>query len=209
MKHILIAEDQQSARFVLTFQLKKAGFKVTATENGAIALKIIQDNLNSDNKIDLLVSDIEMPELSGLDLYKKIIEQKYNIPIIIMTAYGTKNIVVELMKMGCSEYLDKPFPPDELTNRINQIFEEEKQRKREVQKIETDKNQLEDELNNLKLTSKKLREQVDSAKVAYQDITKIKDKDLNVNVEYKIVPLSELGGDFFLLKILKMGVIFY
>lgn len=123
MKHILIAEDQQSARFVLKFHLNKAGFKVTTAENGAIALKVIQDNLNTENQVDLLVTDIEMPELSGLDLYKKAIELDSKIPIIVMTAYGTKHVVVELMKMGCSEYLDKPFPTEELIGRINQIFE--------------------------------------------------------------------------------------
>ena len=84
MKHILIAEDQQSARFVLTFQLKKAGFKVTAVENGALALKTIQENLNTEDKIDLLVTDIEMPEMSGLDLYKSVSELKINIPIIVI-----------------------------------------------------------------------------------------------------------------------------
>ncbi len=123
MKHILIAEDQQSARFVLTFQLKKAGFTVTAVENGALALQAIRDNLNSDNQIDLLVTDIEMPEMSGLDLCGSLIALNIKIPTIVMTAYSTKNIVAELTKMECTGYLDKPFTHDELINRINKVFE--------------------------------------------------------------------------------------
>lgn len=58
-------------------------------ESSAISLKIIQDNLNTDNQVDLLVTDIEMPELSGLVHYKKAIELDSKIPIILMTAYGT------------------------------------------------------------------------------------------------------------------------
>ena len=205
MKHILIAEDQQSARFVLTFQLKKAGFKVTAVENGALALKAIEENLGTQNQIDLLVTDVEMPEMSGLELYKRVAEQNIKVPVIVMTAYGSKNVVVELMKMGCSEYLDKPFPPEELIERIKQIFEEIEKRIEESQKIENDKTRLEEELNSYKLTSSKLREQVDSAKSAYESITRIEDKCLNVNFKYKLAPLADLGGDFFSIKNTETG----
>ena len=205
MKHILIAEDQQSARFVLTHQLKKAGFKVTAVENGAIALDVLQKNQNSDNQIDLLVTDIEMPEMSGLDLYRKADELNIKIPIIVMTAYGSKNVVVELMKMGCSEYLDKPFPPKDLIARVNTIFEENDHREEEAKKNEIDKNLLKDELKSYKLSSQKLQEQVNSAKSAYENIIKIDDKDLNVNLSYKIVPLADLGGDFFSIKNTETG----
>ena len=205
MKHILIAEDQQSARFVLKFHLNKAGFKVTTVENGAIALKVIQNNLNTDNQVDLLVTDIEMPELSGLDLYKKAIELDSKIPIIVMTAYGTKHVVVELMKMGCSEYLDKPFPTEELIGRINQIFEEIDMQKEKESKLEIDKNKIEQELNSYKNSSEKLREQVNSAKHAYANIIKIEKQNLKVKLNYKIQPLADLGGDFFSIKNTETG----
>jgi len=205
MKHILIAEDQQAARFVFTFQLKKVGYKVTAVENGALALKVIQENLDSDNQIDFLVTDIEMPEMSGLDLYKKMIDLEIKIPTIVMTAYGTKHVVVELMRMGCSEYLDKPFPPEELINRINQILEEEKKLKEKKTKLENDKSRFEQELISYKYSSEKLREQVNSAKNAYENIIKINEKNLNVNISYKIEPLADLGGDFFSIKNTEIG----
>ncbi len=205
MSHILIAEDQQSARFVLTFQLKKVGFKVTAVENGALALNTIQENLDSDNKIDLLVTDIEMPEMSGLELYQQIIEKHLKIPVIVMTAYGTKHLVVELMRMGCSEYLDKPFPSEELIGRINQILEEKKALKEKKSKYENDKNKLESELSNYKHSSEKLREQMNSAIIAYENIIKIEDKNLNVDLSYKIKPLADLGGDFFSIKNTETG----
>ncbi|MCF6268247.1 MAG: SpoIIE family protein phosphatase [Melioribacteraceae bacterium] len=205
MKHILIAEDQQAARFVFTFQLKKVGFKVTSVENGALALKAIQENLDSDNQIDFLVTDIEMPEMSGLDLYKKLIDLEIEIPTIVMTAYGTKHVVVELMRMGCSEYLDKPFPPEELINRINQIVAEDEKQKKKKSKLEDDRNRFELELNSYKRSSEKLREQVNSAKNAYENIIKIEKKNLNVNLSYKIEPLADLGGDFFSIKNTETG----
>ncbi len=205
MKHILIAEDQQAARFVFTFQLKKLGFKVTAVENGALALQAIQDNLGSDNQIDLLVTDIEMPEMSGFELYKKTVELNIKVPIIVMTAYGTKHVVVELMRMGCSEYLDKPFPPEELSNRIVQIFKEEEKQKEQENRIEHDKNKLEQELSSIKHSSEKLIEQVNLAKSAYENIVKIEEKNLKVNLSYKIQPLADLGGDFFSIKNTKTG----
>lgn len=205
MKHILIADDQQSVRFVLTFLLKKTGFKVTAVKNGAYALKTIQENLDSENQVDLLVTDIEMPEMCGLDLYKKLVELNIKIPIIIMTAYGTKHIVVELMRMGCSEYLDKPFPPEELIDRINRILEEEKRQKEEKNKWENDKSKLEQELSSYKRSSKELRKQVDSAKNAYANIMKIDREKLNVDLYFKIEPLADLGGDFFSIKNTERG----
>jgi DNA-binding response OmpR family regulator len=205
MKHILIAEDQQSARFVLIFHLKKAGFKVTAVENGVLALNFIQNNLNTENQIDLLVTDIEMPEMSGLDLYKKLADLNIKIPIIVMTAYGTKHIVIELMRMGCSEYLDKPFPNEELVARINQIFDEEEKKKSDSKKIEDDNYLLLNELNNYKISSKMLKEQVNSAKVAFDNITKIEDDNLNVNFCYRLRPLADLGGDLLSIKNTEKG----
>lgn len=116
-KNILIVDDDLSILEVLEARLAAAGFNVLKASCGPDAMKILQ---NSD--VDLLVSDIKMPDMSGLQLQKKAGTITPNLPVILLTAFGTIPGAVEAVKSGATDYLTKPFDGKELVKKINSIF---------------------------------------------------------------------------------------
>jgi len=106
---ILIADDDASLRRVIQFKLKQKGFDVAVVEHGQAAL----DYLKLD-RYDLLLSDMKMPGLSGIELLEKSKEVQPDLEIILMTAYATINNAVEAIKLGAFDYLTKPFEDNQL-----------------------------------------------------------------------------------------------
>lgn len=106
---ILIVDDDASIRNMLAIVLKKAGYEVVSAENGYIAL----DKLKKES-IDLVISDIKMPGIQGIELLKRIKSINPEIPVIMITAYASANDAVEAMKLGAEDYITKPFNIDEL-----------------------------------------------------------------------------------------------
>jgi two-component system response regulator PilR (NtrC family) len=95
---------------MLAIVLKKAGFDAICAENGEAAL----EKLNKDS-FDLVISDIKMPGISGIELLKKIKALNAEVPVIMITAYASANDAVEAMKLGAEDYITKPFNIDELS----------------------------------------------------------------------------------------------
>ncbi|MDQ1350361.1 MAG: two-component system, NtrC family, response regulator PilR [Acidobacteriota bacterium] len=106
---ILVIDDDPSIRNMLAIVLKKSGFDVTCTESGKTALEKLKKE-----SFDLVISDIKMPDISGIDLLKKIKVISPEIPVIMITAFASANDAVEAMKLGAEDYVTKPFSLDEL-----------------------------------------------------------------------------------------------
>jgi len=125
-KRILIADDEAVLLHSMAFTLKRKGFDVEIFEDGESAyVKIMETHLN-DKHYDLIITDIQMPGLSGLELISKIIETGIDTPILAITAFGNMNIAVDLMKGGCVDYLDKPFSMKEMIDRISKLLNKKK-----------------------------------------------------------------------------------
>ena len=107
--NVLIADDDDSLRRVLEFQLKEAGYEVTSAEDGQTALEIF-----SEKPFDCVIADLRMPRLSGLQLIEKIREADEDVPIVVITAYGEVETAITAMKMGAFDYIRKPFNKDEI-----------------------------------------------------------------------------------------------
>ncbi len=101
---ILIVDDEVDIGNNLKEYLELEGFKALTAENGKQALEIFKEN-----NVDLVVSDIVMPEMDGIQLIKEIKELDIDIPVIIMTAYPTIEYSVEAMKAGAFDFISKPF----------------------------------------------------------------------------------------------------
>ncbi len=101
---ILVADDEESMRWVLSRALGKKGFAVDLASNGDDAL-----NLFERNRYDLAILDIKMPGRSGLDLLRRFREQRPDTLVIIMTAESSMENAVEAMKAGAYDYMTKPF----------------------------------------------------------------------------------------------------
>jgi len=106
---ILVVDDDASIRNMLSIVLKNSGYVPTAVESSEVALLNLKNN-----QFDLVISDIKMPGISGIDLLKKIKMIHPEIPVIMITAYASTNDAVEAMKLGAEDYITKPFNLDEL-----------------------------------------------------------------------------------------------
>ncbi|MCK5407131.1 MAG: sigma-54-dependent Fis family transcriptional regulator, partial [Candidatus Krumholzibacteria bacterium] len=111
---ILLADDDASLRRVLQFKLKKDGHDVTAVEDGEAAL----NQLRSD-RWDLLLSDIKMPVVDGVELLELARQLQPGLKVILITAHATVSQAVQAVKLGAFDYITKPFEDDELTTAIN------------------------------------------------------------------------------------------
>jgi len=122
-RHVLVADDELNMLRTLEFILEVAGYKVTAVQNGEQALAKIVETKNTANAIELIITDIQMPSLNGLELIDELNRLDIHIPVFVITAYGSKDLLDELRGKGCVEYFDKPFDDDELVERVNSLFE--------------------------------------------------------------------------------------
>lgn len=106
---ILVVDDDLSIRNMLNIVLKGSGYGVTTEASAESALKRLQNEF-----FDLIISDIKMPGISGIELLKKIKTLQPEIPVIMITAFASANDAVEAMKLGAEDYITKPFNLDEL-----------------------------------------------------------------------------------------------
>ncbi len=122
-KRILIADDEEETRFSLSILMERAGYQATTVANGREALsRIIKASANG-SRYDLLICDVHMPELNGEELIRELIEKKINLPVLVITGYGEKELLIRLMRMGCCRgYLDKPFNPEDIEQQVKKLM---------------------------------------------------------------------------------------
>jgi DNA-binding NtrC family response regulator len=118
MIKIVIADDDKNLRKVLVNELSDEGFEVIETDQGAKTVELLERN-----EYDVLLLDMNMPGLSGLEVLKKIKELEISTEVIILTAYATVSTAVETMKIGAYDYLTKPFQIEELKTVIEKAYE--------------------------------------------------------------------------------------
>jgi two-component system nitrogen regulation response regulator GlnG len=105
--NILIADDEDSLRWVLEKGFRGAGYQVTAVKDGTSALREVESG-----PFDLILLDIRMPGIDGLSLLKQVREKRPDAQVVIMTAHGTMETAVQAMQDGAYDYLAKPFDLD-------------------------------------------------------------------------------------------------
>jgi len=116
-KKILIVDDEVEMRIALETTLRREGYNLTLAENGEQAL----EKLNEDT-FDLVLTDVKMPKLNGIELLKALKQQSPGTIAIMMTAYGNIDNAVETMKAGAFDYLLKPFSAEILVATVNRAF---------------------------------------------------------------------------------------
>ncbi len=121
MAKILIAEDERDIRDLITFTLRFAGHEVIATANGEEALQSALQEIP-----DLILLDVRMPRMSGYEACEQIKSNTstQHIPVIFLSAKGQESEVQTGLKAGATEYILKPFSPDQLAERVRVILEE-------------------------------------------------------------------------------------
>lgn len=116
--NILVVDDEPSIREFLEIMLKREKMQVSTAENGRAALQILE---NQD--FDVIISDIQMPEMSGVELLAKVKEKDPSTLMMMVTAFASTESAVEAMKLGAFDYLTKPFKIDDVKIRIQKALE--------------------------------------------------------------------------------------
>lgn len=121
-QHIVVAEDEPHLATSLNYVLSAAGYGVSLAKNGRTALQVIQNSIWEHANVDLLITDIAMPIMNGEELICALRKQSIRVPILVITGFSDKELVIKLMRMGCQDFLEKPFEPEELENCVSSIL---------------------------------------------------------------------------------------
>lgn len=123
MSQILVAEDDRVVRRSIAMILKEQGHNVFAVENGRCALELLQERKSCGvDSFDLLITDIQMPDLTGLELLERINQFRYDLPSIVITGYNDRKILVEALRRRCYDFIDKPLVFEEVIHSVENVL---------------------------------------------------------------------------------------
>jgi DNA-binding NtrC family response regulator len=115
---VLVVDDEEVIRDVCMQILEAEGYRVTTASNGREALHQV-----SVNQFDIVVTDIMMPDMSGLELLEVIKSTSLNVCTVVITGLGTFDMATQSDRLGASEFVVKPFTPDELSRAVGKALE--------------------------------------------------------------------------------------
>lgn len=188
--HVLIAEDEEQILGTMSLVLQGMGCQVSTANSGVQALKVLEKERTGTSPVDVLITDIQMPEMTGEELIRQVRLLEPDLPVLVMTGFGTKELLVQLMRYGCQDYLDKPFRKAEFVNRVSPLLEKAQQRKNQSPTMTS--NYADDYKN----AFRELRERFNMAAQAVHTILKFDPDQAPFDVGFCQQALSDLGGDY-------------
>lgn len=172
-KTILISDDEDDIRENLHDYIEFKGFNVLEARNGLEALKILEAE-----KPDMVVSDLMMPEMGGLQFLQELSVRNIDVPVVIMTAFGTMEYAIDAMKNGAADFLTKPIDLDYMTKVVTRVLERSAMEK----KIKEQQRQLDEDLRHAAVIQEcLLPDPIDTPHVC---------------LHYKYQPFIAIGGDY-------------
>lgn len=115
---ILVCEDDVMTQKAIEHKLNSENFDVVKAADGEEAVNVLENN-----NIDLIITDLHMPKLDGLELINYVRNEKNkNIPIIMLTRVGVEETVLRAFELGADDYVTKPFSPNELILRVKKVL---------------------------------------------------------------------------------------
>jgi len=115
---VLVVDDERDVLNVFSEMLKLIGFKVYAVDNTADAL-----NIMNDSKFDLIITDLIMPDMNGLDFIKQLRKRGNNAPVVITSGLNPKKVMINLNEYGISEYIVKPFTINDIKQKLSKLMQ--------------------------------------------------------------------------------------
>jgi two-component system response regulator HydG len=119
MARILVCDDQELMRDSLATNLAREGHEVVATGDGTVAVT----KLEGSGRFDLLITDLKMPKMTGMELLAEAKRLRPDMPVVLMTAFASVQTAVEAMKLGAYDYIQKPFDGDEIKMLVDRTLE--------------------------------------------------------------------------------------
>ena len=123
---ILIVEDSEPTQHLIMHHLKAKGFsKFHLADNGIEAKEILSHSIANDQKFSLIVLDINMPEMNGIEFLRTIKDKEAfaNIPVLVISAEDDKRTIMEVLNLGADQYIIKPYTETLLAEKLNKILE--------------------------------------------------------------------------------------
>lgn len=115
---ILIIDDEESLRHMLSLVLRSQGWEVRSMSDGEAGLKELISS-----EYDLAICDVRMPKMGGLELLEELTERGISTMVIVMSAFGSRDLAIEALKRGAYDYIDKPFEKDEILLTVYKALE--------------------------------------------------------------------------------------
>ncbi|MBM4288604.1 MAG: response regulator [Deltaproteobacteria bacterium] len=122
---VLVVDDEDEFRETLIKRLQSRSLTVAGAENGAVALKLL-----GEQDFDVVVLDIKMPQMDGLEFLEKLKGLNQDLGVILLTGHGSVESGMKGLGLGALEYLMKPVPVEELLDKIRSVFEEKTRKAR-------------------------------------------------------------------------------
>ena len=120
MAAILTVDDSRAVRSIVAKQVKGLGFEVIEAEDGVQGLEMLRQS-----KVDLVLLDVTMPNMDGPTMLQKMRESGDETPVIMLTSESQRSIVANAMRLGISDYVLKPFKPEELRAKVLAVLQAE------------------------------------------------------------------------------------
>lgn len=120
--HILLVDDEKRLIQCLVFVLSLEGHCVTTAENGEEALAIIRESLKNGPPIDLLITDLFMPQMSGINLIDRLAAERIDLTVIGISGHPDLDTLTELNRGNCTHWIEKPFTPEALLSKIDEVM---------------------------------------------------------------------------------------
>ncbi|MGQ9584985.1 MAG: response regulator transcription factor [Anaerolineae bacterium] len=114
---VLVVDDDPPSVKMISFLLREEGYTVLTADNGATALELVKEE-----KPDLVILDVMMPHVDGLEVCRRLRRQMVDVPIIFLSAKGETSDRVQGLELGADDYLPKPFEPAELLARVKAVL---------------------------------------------------------------------------------------
>jgi phosphoserine phosphatase RsbU/P len=193
---IVIAEDETNTAKALEFILKNEGYDVHSFGDGAGALQYIQQAQETPKPCHILITDVEMPVMSGRELLQKIAEQQIALASLVITGYGEKKLMQELIHIGCDDFLDKPFTRDDVLQSVAHVRKKMESRAQKNQSLmQSVQQKMDKDLQGYKQKLTLVQKEVNAAKHAHKSL--IKPPQSSLMPFYALLqPLNALGGDY-------------
>ena len=197
---ILIADDDSTLRRSLGQVLLSQGHVVDTSRSGASALEILRMAHHEGNPYDLLITDIRMPEMTGDQLIECLRSEGMELEIVVVSSFTEKELIVDLLRHGVTEFLEKPFTMSGFLSRMDGVLvrvRNRRERLNHTRDLETQVDHMSHEIALYRSGLQKMSEQFSKELERKQDLVSLSQEDIpGLTVESRLRPLNLLNGNF-------------
>ena len=197
-------DDEQELLRTASYILRSNQFEVEKALNGEEGLQMIQRARREKKEYQLIITDIQMPKMTGKEMISRLRKEDGDIPVLVMTSYGDKDLLKDLIYFNRVEYIDKPFNQIDFIYLVKKIFlnleKEDKKQRDSLESVAREKEILKSEKETLSRNITTLSNEIESALAAYKNLISINTNNCPVSFVYRHRPFNEFGGDFLNIK---------